>query len=56
MDTVVEQMDLVIDKTARVPPDYEDDQTGKNDPEVSDMIDLSGMRRPNRDLNVTTEL
>lgn len=46
---------MVIVKAGRVPPDGEDDDTDNNDPYLSDVIESSGMGRPNRDLDVTTE-
>lgn len=51
----IEKIDVVIDKDGCMPPDDEDDEMLTNDPDISDVIESSGMRRPNRDLDVMTE-
>lgn len=52
---IVENIDVVIDKAGCMPPDVEHDEAGNDDPDLCDVIELSGMRHPNRDMDVTTE-
>lgn len=49
------KIDMVIDKAGCMPPDDEDDKKANNDAYLSDVIESSGMGRPNRNLQMTTE-
>lgn len=55
LNMVVEKIDVLIDKALCMKPEDEDERTGSNDPDLSDVVERPGMERPNRDLYMTTE-
>lgn len=46
---------VVIDKAGCIAPEDEDNETRNNNFEVSNIVESSGMGRPDRELDVTTE-
>lgn len=52
---IVENIYMVIDKTGCMSPDNGHYNTGNNNPDISNVIESSGLGCPNRDLDVTTQ-
>lgn len=55
LNIAVKKIDLVIDKSGCELPDDENDDSGNYDPNISDVIGLSGMGRSSLYLDVKTE-
>lgn len=55
MVMILDEIDGVIDKAGRVPLKYENDGTGNNDAEVSNILASLAMGRLNRGIHVTNE-
>lgn len=55
LNITVEEIDVIITKEGMRAPENESDEAGVEDRDIRNVIESSGMGRPNRDLDVTTE-